>query len=285
MRLAALAGLVLFAAPARGEQITLDTLHGLDWSSGVVIVGEVHDNFEHHLNQARVIEAVGASAVVFEMFALEDSSSVSAELYDCCGDVRGVLDWDTSGWPPFDIYAPVFLAAYREGAAVYGAEVSRDDVREAFGTGLPDQIFDRPSGLHSLERPFANAARFGLDSRLAPEEQALREADMAEVHCGTLPEGLDGFVAAQRLRDAHLADAVLRALADTGGPVVVITGNGHARIDWGVPALLALADPDLPVLSIGQLESAPESGVTPPYDRWIVTTAPRNRPDPCDAFD
>jgi uncharacterized iron-regulated protein len=32
-------------------------------------------------------------------------------------------------------------------------------------------------------------------------------------------------------------------MAATGGPVVVITGTGHARRDLGAPAKLALAAP------------------------------------------
>jgi hypothetical protein len=85
-----------------------------------------------------------------------------------------------------------------------------------------------------------DAARFGLTEALDPDEQAAREAEQQEAHCNALPEEiLPGFVEAQRLRDAALAEAALAALADTGGPVVVVTGNGHARADWGVPALLA----------------------------------------------
>jgi uncharacterized iron-regulated protein len=126
------------------------------------------------------------------------------------------------------------------------------------------------------------AARFGLDLPLLPIEQSMREAGQLAAHCDALTTDiLPGFVEAQRLRDARLADAALRALADTGGPVVVITGNGHARIDWGVPALLAMAAPDVTVLSLGQLEAAP--AIAPPYHLWIVTD-PVDRPDLCAAF-
>ncbi len=61
---------------------------------------------------------------------------------------------------------------------------------------------------------------------------------------------------AQRLRDAALARAVVEAMAATGGPVAVITGNGHARRDQGMPAVLGRPHPTLRVLSIGQIEGA-----------------------------
>ena len=90
------------------------------------------------------------------------------------------------------------------------------------------------------------------------------------------------MVEAQRLRDATLAEAVLAERAAVPGrPVVLITGNGHARRDRGVPALLARAAVGLEVLTIGQLESAPEA--PPPFDLWLVT-APAERSDPCDTF-
>lgn len=62
----------------------------------------------------------------------------------------------------------------------------------------------------------------------------------------------------QRLRDAMLADAALEAVTQTGGPVIVITGTGHARNDWGAPYMLTQAQPDLRVLSVGQFELTPE---------------------------
>ena len=70
-------------------------------------------------------------------------------------------------------------------------------------------------------------------------------------------------------------------MAETGGPVAVITGNGHARGDWGAPDALQHADPDLKLLTIGQLESRPDGQV--PYDLWLVTDAVV-RPDPCATF-
>jgi uncharacterized iron-regulated protein len=93
---------------------------------------------------------------------------------------------------------------------------------------------------------------------------------------------LPGMVEAQRLRDARFAQTALRALEETGGPVAVITGNGHARTDRGMPRALARLAPGVDVLSLGQLESRPAA--PPPFDVWRVTE-PAERPDPCAAFD
>jgi uncharacterized iron-regulated protein len=101
-------------------------------------------------------------------------------------------------------------------------------------------------------------------------------------HCDALPEDmLPGMVAVQRLRDAVLARAVIRALEETGGPVAVITGNGHARRDWGVPAVLSEVAPDLDVWVLGQTEE--DRPLEGGFD--TVKSAPAaERPDPCAAF-
>lgn len=89
------------------------------------------------------------------------------------------------------------------------------------------------------------------------------------------------MVEVQRLRDAELASAALLALDNHGAPVVIITGNGHARSDWGVPAMIKLVRPALNVVSIGQGEDGvpPEGG----FD-YVVDASGPERPDPCHAF-
>jgi len=77
------------------------------------------------------------------------------------------------------------------------------------------------------------------------------------------------------------ADHRNQADATTGGPVIVITGKGHARRDSGGPVVLRVAVADLSVLSIGQLDADPASPA--PHDHRIVT-APHRRDDPCAAF-
>jgi hypothetical protein len=232
----------------------------------VVIVGEIHDNPRHHLLQADTIAALAPSAVVFEMLTADQASRVTPYNRTNLGDV---LQWEGSGWPDFAIYSPVFDAT--GDTAIYGAAVPRHLAQQAFQLGAA-AVFG------------PDAPRFGLDQPLSPEDQAAQEAEQADAHCGALPpEILPGFVAAQRLRDAELARVTLKALADTGGPVVVITGNGHARRDRGIPAYLAVAAPDLSVYSIGLFETGnlPDAF---PFDAW-AETAPAPRPDPCLAFE
>ncbi len=235
----------------------------------VVVLGEIHDNPTHHENQAEAVSVIGPAAVVYEMLTPAQAEAFDPALLDDAEALEAALGWADSGWPDFEMYYPIFAAA--PGAAVYGANVPREDLRAAFDAGAAAAFG-------------AEAERYGLTRPLPEDQQATREAAQLSAHCDALPaELLPGMVAAQRVRDAALARAVVQAVDAHGTPVVVITGNGHARRDWAVPHKLGLAAPDLDVLSVGQLEDAPASGDWPPYDLFLVT-APAAREDPCAAF-
>ena len=191
----------------------------------------------------------------------------AARMPDQRADAHAVgvaLGWEGSGWPEFSLYFPLVHAA--GGARHFGAAVPRLQARRAFAEGAA-AVFA------------GDAARFGLDVALPPLEQSAREAEQFDAHCGAMPlEMMGGMVQAQRLRDAELARVALLALEQTGGPVVVIAGSGHARRDQGIPAALALASPQTGVLSLAFLESHPEPDA--PFDLWLVTE-PAERDDPC----
>lgn len=240
----------------------------------VYVVGEAHDNPTHHEGQAAVIAAVDPTAVVFEMLSPAQAAAWAPAMASDMAALDAGLGWREAGWPDPVIYAPVFKALGE--AAVVGAAPDPAAVRRAV-RGRATHVFDAADG--------GMAARYGLDRDLPEAEQAAREAEQQASHCGALPEGLlGGFVEAQRLRDAAFARAVVDAVEAHGPPVVLITGLGHARTDWGVPAVLGLAAPDLSVVSIGQLEGAAGPDA-PPFDVVAVTDGPPGgRADPCEGF-
>lgn len=259
--------LALALAPAASaRQMRNGDMAGLP-PANVVILGEVHDNPQHHVNQARALKHLRPKAVVFEMLTPEQAAIVNESGLE--GEaLAAALGWNESGWPDFSIYAPVFAALGQ--AKVYGMAVPRDDVRRAMTDGAA-AVFG------------ADAVRYGLTVPLLPDVAAAREADQQQAHCNALPpEQLPGMVEAQRLRDAAFARTIIEAFDATGGPVVVITGTGHAREDWGIPAVMRKAAPELIVLSIGQLERGGKI-LAPPYTHWLATDPPQ-RGDPCAAF-
>ncbi len=251
------------ADPVASAAEVADRASGAD----VVILGEVHDNPAHHVLQAAAIDLIEPAAIVFEMLTAQEAARVTPALAGDPSALADALDWAASGWPDFAMYYPMLANA--ASVPVYGAEVPRDEARRAFDVGAA-AVFP------------GDAAAFGLADPLDEDDQATREAAQLAAHCDALPDDiLPGFVEAQRLRDAMLAAAALAALETHGAPVVMITGNGHARRDWGVPSLLAMAAPEVEIVSLAQFEEAPEGD--PPYDLWAVAD-PVDRPDPCAAF-
>ena len=130
----------------------------------IVILGEVHDNPGHHARQAEVLARLGPSAIVFEMISAEEAGIVTPALAVDADALADALDWETSGWPDFAYYAPLF--AFAAEVPIYGAHVDRETSRAAFEGGAA-AVFA------------GDAARFGLTEPLPDAEQEAREAETA----------------------------------------------------------------------------------------------------------
>lgn len=237
-------------------------------SADVIFIGEQHDNPTHHALQAGWTSTLQPAALVFEMLTPEQATAVTPENRASEAGLNTALDWENSGWPEFSMYYPIFAAVPQ--AKIYGAGVPRDQIR-----GLMEQDLSETLGAE-------DAVRYGLDQPLPADQQALRETQQAQAHCDALPDTmLPMMVSVQRLRDVALARAAQIAFDETGGPVVVITGNGHARADWGAPFYLQKAAPDLEIFTLGQGEDGrdPEGQFDTTVDGPAI-----DRGDPCDAF-
>ena len=240
---------------------------GVFVGADVVFLGELHDNPAHHLRQAEYVAELAPTALVFEMLTQAQADLVTPELVADEAALEATLGWNASGWPDFSMYYPIFAAAPE--AAYFGAAVPRDVARAAMAEGMA-----------SAFRGDADA--YGLTAVLPEEQQAEREALQLAAHCDAMPEEmLPIMVDIQRLRDAELAYSAVQAFEAHGGPVVVITGNGHARMDWGAPVYLMAAAPELRVAALGQgEEDVPPSGL---FD-VIESASEVDRGDPCAAF-
>jgi len=243
----------------------------------IVVLGEVHDNPVHHARQARLVRQLRPRGIAFEMVpqASEEGIQVFLAQGGDRSEIGPAIGWDRMGWPDWELYAPVFEAA--AGAYVAGGGVARSEIRAAIES-------------NAAAAYGAGASTVGLDRPLDPATRIEIEDEMIAAHCNKLPRRAAGsMIEAQRLRDARFANAARRALAmGGGGRAVLITGNGHARIDRGVPAYLTLVAPQLAVLSVGMIELKP--GADPaaaarglPFDyAWF--SGQTKRPDPCAGF-
>lgn len=275
----------------------------------LLILGEMHDNPTHHQLQAWLVETLnqlrprtelqptslfgGVQGLAFEMMPEGLEREINAarpwrpgiprpgKVALANHRIAEILDWRNSGWPDWAHYAPILAAAPQ--AYIAGGEVPRDSL-----------MSQAKAGAESAPQ----AARFGLDRPLDAREQELREALQIKAHCDAIPAAAaSSMVAAQRIRDASLTAALLRAEDKGNGFSVLITGNGHGRTDWAVPRMARRAAPSMTVISVAMIEAAPGARISPsdlaarfdaaqaPYDYVIVTAPPSiDRGDPCAAF-
>jgi uncharacterized iron-regulated protein len=250
----------------------------------VVVLGEKHDNPDHHALQAQAIDALVARgrkpAVVFEMIARSQQAALDEARARAPRDVDAIaaaLDWQRSGWPEWSLYRPVFESAVRHGLPIVAGSLDRAQVMEVARRGTA-----------ALEPAFVAEHRLGEPSTDASAD-ALRE-EMRQAHCSMLPESmLDTMVLVQRARDAMLASQAHAALARAGS-VVLIAGNGHARRDRGVPRHLERAyGVTARVLALLEVQRdtddvrglAPDdAGGALPYD-YVWLTPRASDEDPC----
>lgn len=244
----------------------------------IVILGEIHDNPEHHHTQAAIVAALDPAAIVFEMIPQELEAELNALRDAGAGHaaLAEALGWSAAGWPDFASYAEIMDAAPR--ARVFGAGQAAEAVQLAAAEGAAEAFGP-------------DAAVYGLDRPLPEEEQALRETRELGVRCGeAAAEALPGLVEAQRFRDAGLADATLWARIMTGdGQVVVIAGSDSADKARGAAAMVALAEPEARIVTLGQFETMPDGAddaapgavVEGEFDAVLLAPPPPGRSDPC----
>ena len=247
--------------PASGAFVAPETVEDAAAKADVVLLGEKHDNEDHHRLQARLIRAmIGAGrrpAVVFEMITEDRQGALDAWLSQQPADAAGLGDavgWEESGWPAWSTYRPIAEAALTAALPLRAGSLPRPLAKE------PGQ--DRPSPLDP-----ARQARLGLDEPLSEPLATRMTRELFEAHCELVPEAsLAPILQVQRIRDAVLADNVAMALAlpETDG-AVLITGGGHARSDLGVPLYLSRLAPGRSLVTIVFLEVADDATTPEAY--------------------
>ncbi|NDV86221.1 hypothetical protein GTW51_05840 [Aurantimonas aggregata] len=231
-----------------------------------VLLGEIHDNPDHHRLQADIVadlaHAGKTPSVVFEM--VPERFSTALESFRDAGDgdleeLARQLEWTERGWPNFSIYRPIFEA------------VVENDLTMAAGN-LDEAMVGAISkgGLEALSA--VDVERLSLNGSL-PETQSAELADaIRDAHCGLMPDAaIEPMSVVQRARDGALADALIGAARESGS-AVLIAGSGHVRKDRAVPAIIAAREPDSKSVSVQMVEVSGSAGSQADYG--LVQDAP-----------
>lgn len=267
--------------------ISPEDLAGAVGKSDFIILGETHDNPDHHRLQAWILQALAdrnrLPAVAFEMVSLDKADALEVyqetDRYNADG-LEVFLDWRASGWPDWQIYKPVFDTALFNGLKLAPANLSEAMVKDMSKRGmqaLPDTLRRKLRLVEPIPAPIRDAVAH----------------EIRDSHCGGLPERfIPAFIDIQFARDALMAESLIDA--DTGRGAVLIAGNGHARHDHGVPWHLRQMVAKKSAVSVAFVEVsddklAPENyavdwnAPTLPFD-YIWFTGRTDRGNPCAIF-
>jgi uncharacterized iron-regulated protein len=254
-----------------------------------VLVGEKHNNADHHLYQSAVITTMFRQhrqpAIVFEMLTEDQRAALDSHLADNPRDSAGIgeaVGWEARGWPAWRTYQPITDAALAHDAPLLAGGLDREATRAVSSQGVEALGAARVRSLR-LDEPVGEPMRTEM------------RGEIHESHCWQLPEQmLDPMVTVTLAKDAAMAAAMIRGRALSGrDSALLIAGTGHVRADWGVPWHLRRLAPDARIVSIGLVEvvadetdpgayAAASAGALPFDFIWF---APRvDDDDPCEVF-
>ncbi|HYQ53952.1 MAG TPA: ChaN family lipoprotein [Pseudomonas sp.] len=183
-----------------------------------VLVGEKHDNPDHHALQLWLMRALQAQrtqgSLLLEMLQPEQQARVDAVegQAQLPNDLPKALGWQ-EGWD-WQLYGPIVREALSRHIPLRAANLTLGEMRQAYR---------QPTALQ------------GAQSNAPMVKAALLEQVRAG-HCNLLPESqLPAMLAVQQQRDRRIAERLLAAPE----PALLFTGAYHARKDLGVPLHLA----------------------------------------------
>lgn len=185
-----------------------------------VLVGERHDNPDHHALERWLLEALAQrreqGSLLLEMLNPDqqekvDGAQASIKRGEWPADLPAALEWQ-QGWD-WRLYAPLVEYALAQPYPLLSANLNRAEIRD---------IYRRVPVIT------------GAASAEYVRSELLKQIRGA--HCNLLPEAqLPAMLAVQQQRDRRMAERLNAAPK----PAILVAGAFHVRRDLGVPLYLA----------------------------------------------
>jgi uncharacterized iron-regulated protein len=250
-----------------------------------VLLGEIHDNPDHHRLQAFVITELTRRGrrpgVVMEQITADQEGLLNlfqSGRNRTAERLGPAIEWDGKGWPAWKFYQPIAAAAFDAGLSIYAGDDSKDIYKKIGKEGL--------AVIGSQDQQ-----QLGLAKPLAPPLETALVEDLVLSHCSMMPaERMRPMLYVQRYRDAVLARSLRKA--DSGDGAVLTAGNGHVRTDRAVPWYLretGLSSRTLMIVEATKEAGDPIALLPPdpdgkPTADFIWVTPGAEREDPCEGL-
>ena len=243
---------------AAGQFVTQQRLAEHIAKSDYLLLGETHDNPQHHQGQAWAVAqlAVGqrSAAVAFEMISEQQGQVISGRQYDSTESLIAGLKHIKSNWNYERYYKPVFAAAINAGYEVLPANFDREKI-----------ILFARKGEAELPQEIKTLL---VDNALPAEQVAASRKEIEGSHCGMINEEMTvAMMLVQRAKDAQMMRSL--RVKQNVDVQVLLAGSGHVRKDRGVPFYLQGYAGDKKILAVAWLEVETSALAVEAYaERW-----------------
>ncbi len=197
----------------QGAWITEQQLHGALLGYDYLLLGESHDNIDHHIVQARLLRSlavVGAEPVVVMEMLPQEAWSRQPRIWEDFHVLQARAKTYGPGWP-WELYAPILKAVVRHRLELVAGNVGGEILHKNVPLNVNERLAEYPIAADDL--------------------QQLRQ-DIETSHCGFASTAqVQSMLSVQLRRDRAMASALMASRS----PAVLIAGNGHVRSDYAVP--------------------------------------------------
>ncbi|WP_409316159.1 ChaN family lipoprotein [Pseudomonas sp. KCJK9016] len=223
-----------------------------------VIIGEQHDNADHHAVQLWLLQSLGErrsqGSLLLEMLTPDQQARVDGvrRAPKLPADLAVELAWQ-GGWD-WNLYGPIVRFALTQPYPLLTANLDDTEIRGFYRK--PPILQGERSSVESVKNELAR--------------------QISDSHCGLLPQSqMPTMVAVQQQRDRRMAVRLLAAPA----PALLLAGAFHARKDIGAPLhMLDLGAPEAPTVLILAEQGSEVTSAMADYV-WFTPATPK--PDYC----
>ena len=218
-----------------------------------VIIGEQHDNADHHTAQLWLLQSLGEQrpqgSLLLEMLTPDQQPKVD-QVHQTAApptDLPTALAWQ-DGWD-WKLYGPIVRFVLTQSYPLLAANLDDSEIRA---------FYRQPPTLS------------GVRSNAATVKATLLE-QISDSHCGLLPNSqMPAMLAIQQQRDRRMAERLLAAPT----PAMLLAGAWHARKDAGVSLhVLDLGAAQAPTVLMLAEQGAEVSAVMADYV-WYTPATP-----------
>lgn len=222
-----------------GERLALE-LQQYDY----VLLGENHDNPDHHLLQAKLISDLAIAGkkptVVMEMLAV-NSWQGQPKNWTKVQSLQQIASQQNLGWS-WEIYTPILEVIVQHNLNLIAGNIESKELHAKLMVKIneADEI---------------STQELITEYRITPNAMKALEHSIVESHCGHANADMIQFMTQAQLRRDHvITTALLEQNKPEDKPVVLIAGAGHVRNDYAISAQLLNRHRILSFISIAFIE-------------------------------